>query len=213
MPPFQPAAALRRLLAWLWHQEGSHGQRARGLAAGVMVGLAGAGLALGLAVAGGDDDAGLDVVTPPTSSVPGTVVIITTTTTTTPAPTVLPGPTSTAPPSPNPIPPPPVLLAHGDTVVRWTPTTSEVVIEGDGAITAAFDDLAGGYLVDDGFGKLVNAHLPRIQGFGAGGPVQGKLSFLVLRCRLQRHLRMRREMKRICLFRPLPAVGAGAKRR
>ena len=38
MPPFQPAAALRRLLAWLWHQEGSHGQRARGLAAGLFCG-------------------------------------------------------------------------------------------------------------------------------------------------------------------------------
>ena len=38
MPPFQPAAALRRLLGWLWHQEGSHGQRARGLAAGLFCG-------------------------------------------------------------------------------------------------------------------------------------------------------------------------------
>ena len=42
MPPFQPHTALgrrlRRLLAWLWHQEGSHGQRARGLAAGLFCG-------------------------------------------------------------------------------------------------------------------------------------------------------------------------------
>jgi uncharacterized protein (DUF2062 family) len=42
MPQFQPHTALvrrlRRLLAWLWHQEGSHGQRARGLAAGLFCG-------------------------------------------------------------------------------------------------------------------------------------------------------------------------------
>jgi uncharacterized protein len=50
MPPFQPHASrlpvlLRRLpararalLAWLWNQEGSHGQRARGLAAGIFCG-------------------------------------------------------------------------------------------------------------------------------------------------------------------------------
>ena len=42
MSPFQPHTALggrlRRLLAWLWHQEGSHGQRARGLAAGLFCG-------------------------------------------------------------------------------------------------------------------------------------------------------------------------------
>ena len=29
---------MRQLLAWLWHQEGSHGQRARGLAAGLFCG-------------------------------------------------------------------------------------------------------------------------------------------------------------------------------
>ena len=42
IPPFQPHTALgrrlRQLLAWLWHQEGSHGQRARGLAAGLFCG-------------------------------------------------------------------------------------------------------------------------------------------------------------------------------
>ncbi|MEX0588023.1 MAG: DUF2062 domain-containing protein [Cyanobium sp.] len=42
MAPFQPHTALgrrlRQLLAWLWHQEGSHGQRARGLAAGLFCG-------------------------------------------------------------------------------------------------------------------------------------------------------------------------------
>jgi len=50
MPPFQPpipslGAALSRLgeraralIAWLWAQEGSHGQRARGLAAGIFCG-------------------------------------------------------------------------------------------------------------------------------------------------------------------------------
>ncbi|WP_255145859.1 DUF2062 domain-containing protein [Synechococcus sp. ATX 2A4] len=32
------AIRLRRLLLWLWRQEGSHGQRARGLAAGVFCG-------------------------------------------------------------------------------------------------------------------------------------------------------------------------------
>ena len=50
MPPFQPPAPPsgrssggllqrgRALLAWLWAQEGSHGQRARGLAAGIFCG-------------------------------------------------------------------------------------------------------------------------------------------------------------------------------
>jgi uncharacterized protein len=50
MPPFQPpipslGAALSRLgeraralITWLWAQEGSHGQRARGLAAGIFCG-------------------------------------------------------------------------------------------------------------------------------------------------------------------------------
>jgi len=50
MPPFQPPnpslrAGLsglvqrgRTLLVWLWNQEGSHGQRARGLAAGIFCG-------------------------------------------------------------------------------------------------------------------------------------------------------------------------------
>jgi len=50
MPPFQPHASPlpvllqrllargRTLLAWLWAQEGSHGQRARGLAAGIFCG-------------------------------------------------------------------------------------------------------------------------------------------------------------------------------
>jgi uncharacterized protein (DUF2062 family) len=50
MPPFQPHAShlpallqsllarARRLLSWLWAQEGSHGQRARGLAAGIFCG-------------------------------------------------------------------------------------------------------------------------------------------------------------------------------
>ncbi len=50
MPPFQPPAPSssrssggllqrgRALLAWLWAQEGSHGQRARGLAAGIFCG-------------------------------------------------------------------------------------------------------------------------------------------------------------------------------
>ena len=50
MPPFQPPTAAlrgliaglagrgRRLLQWLWAQEGSHGQRARGLAAGIFCG-------------------------------------------------------------------------------------------------------------------------------------------------------------------------------
>ncbi len=43
MSPFQPQARaigrrIRRWLGWLWAQEGSHGQRARGLAAGVFCG-------------------------------------------------------------------------------------------------------------------------------------------------------------------------------
>ena len=42
MPPFQLHTSLarkfQRLLAWLWQQEGSHGQRARGLAAGLFCG-------------------------------------------------------------------------------------------------------------------------------------------------------------------------------
>jgi uncharacterized protein len=50
MSPFQPPRAplratfdglgekIRDLLAWLWAQEGSHGQRARGLAAGIFCG-------------------------------------------------------------------------------------------------------------------------------------------------------------------------------
>lgn len=43
MSPFQLQARrigeqLRRWLAWLWAQEGSHGQRARGLAAGIFCG-------------------------------------------------------------------------------------------------------------------------------------------------------------------------------
>ena len=42
MPPFQPPSSLlrrlRQLLLWLWHQEGTPGQRARGLAAGVFCG-------------------------------------------------------------------------------------------------------------------------------------------------------------------------------
>jgi uncharacterized protein (DUF2062 family) len=49
MPPFQPPAGRsgafsalinrgRALLSWLWAQEGSHGQRARGLAAGIFCG-------------------------------------------------------------------------------------------------------------------------------------------------------------------------------
>jgi uncharacterized protein len=50
MPPFQPPRAplraaftglgerIRALLAWLWAQEGSHEQRARGLAAGIFCG-------------------------------------------------------------------------------------------------------------------------------------------------------------------------------
>jgi uncharacterized protein (DUF2062 family) len=43
MAPFQLQARqigqqLRRWLAWLWQQEGSHGQRARGLAAGIFCG-------------------------------------------------------------------------------------------------------------------------------------------------------------------------------
>lgn len=42
MPPFQlhtaPGRRLRRLLVWLWRQKGSHGQRARGLAAGLFCG-------------------------------------------------------------------------------------------------------------------------------------------------------------------------------
>jgi hypothetical protein len=45
MPPFQPHRTPppplergRALLAWLWAQEGSHGQRARGLAAGIFCG-------------------------------------------------------------------------------------------------------------------------------------------------------------------------------
>ena len=50
MPPFQPHASplpallqrlltrARGLLSWLWAQEGSHGQRARGLAAGIFCG-------------------------------------------------------------------------------------------------------------------------------------------------------------------------------
>lgn len=49
MPPFQPPTSRsgtlgaliqrgRGLLSWLWAQEGSHGQRARGLAAGIFCG-------------------------------------------------------------------------------------------------------------------------------------------------------------------------------
>ena len=50
MPPFQPPTSRsgtlgaliqrgRGLLSWLWAQEGSHGQRARGLAAGIFWGF------------------------------------------------------------------------------------------------------------------------------------------------------------------------------
>ncbi|MFZ9849186.1 MAG: DUF2062 domain-containing protein [Vulcanococcus sp.] len=45
---------LRRRLLWLWHQEGSHGQRARGLAAGVFTGcypFFGLQIVLGVALA------------------------------------------------------------------------------------------------------------------------------------------------------------------
>ena len=42
MSPFQPHAhhlwqRLQRWISWLWEQEGSHGQRARGLAAGTWI--------------------------------------------------------------------------------------------------------------------------------------------------------------------------------
>ncbi|PZV01040.1 MULTISPECIES: DUF2062 domain-containing protein [unclassified Synechococcus] len=36
--PRSPQSRLRRALLWLWEQEGSHGQRARGLAAGIFCG-------------------------------------------------------------------------------------------------------------------------------------------------------------------------------
>ena len=45
---------LRRRLLWLWHQEGSHGQRARGLAAGIFTGcypFFGLQILLGIALA------------------------------------------------------------------------------------------------------------------------------------------------------------------
>lgn len=142
---------LRRAGGSLPHHEGSvettirAGRRRKRRTALVIAGaalvIAVGGVAGVLALTGGGDSASLDMVTPPTSSVPDTAVAPTTR-----APAIA---TTTVPELSDDqmLPPPPILLADGDSVTRWTPAGTEVLVEGDGALTAAFDDLRDGLVV------------------------------------------------------------------